>query len=445
MRKYLILFSTLILGLPANSQVKSISLEDAKLYALEHHIDIKTAGHDIAIAKQQIVETRGMGLPQIDMKGTFNHFINIPVQVVDASFMNPMAEEGETIEFRMGTEFNSSGTFQVNQLLFNGSYIVGLQVSKYYAKFQEEAANITKEDVVFNVIQAYQLAAISKDNLRFADSIVLITEKMVNKQTQFYELGLMVKEDLDQLSYSLLSAKNAALEAKIQYKNAIQLLKLTMGYPMDEEIEIVETTETLLSTQNISHGEIQENLQYGLMQRKIQLSEYNIRNNQFANLPSLYAFFNQTYNAYRNEFNFFEDEKWFPQTLWGLQLNIPVFSGLQRMARTKQAKIALMKDELALEQLERSLKFHEMQTNNNLQGAQDKFNLQKENIVLARTIYENAIAKEQIGKGNSITVTQKHNQLMVAQAQYLGSLMDLFNAQLELDKLYNKILTSDNQ
>ena len=421
---------------------KMFTLERAKIYALEHHLDVKNADYEVLIAEQRVKETVGMGLPQVDFNGQFNHFINIPIQVVDATAFNPMAQPGETMEFKMGTDFTSSGSLTVNQLVFNGSYMIGLQAADYYAKLQASASEVTKEDVIFNTIQAYQLAAIAKGNKAFADSLFTITDQLITKQKNYLELGMMLQEDMDQLSYSLLASQNAVLSADVQYENALNLLKLSMGYPIDQEIEITESANDLVAVENISVGDLTQNLTYQLMEKRVIMAEYNVKNNKFQNLPSLYAFFSQTYNAYRTEFNFFADEKWYPQTVWGLQLNVPIFSGLSRHYRTQQAEVAKLKDQNSFDQVSQALKFQEIQAQNNLKNAKDKFELQKQNIELARLIYNNAITKESIGKGNSIQVTQKYNQLMVAQALYLGAMVDLFQAQLTLDKLYNKILSN---
>ena len=124
------------------------------------------------------------------------------MQVIDAQFFNPSAPPGSLVSFRAGTDYSASGTLEVGQLLFNGSYIIGLQASRYYANFQVSAADLTKEDIVFNVIQAYQLAAVAKENLTFVDSMVSITEKLIEKQKNYAELGLMKQEDMDQLLFS---------------------------------------------------------------------------------------------------------------------------------------------------------------------------------------------------------------------------------------------------
>ena len=442
MNKSLILGAFVLLATSGWAQ-NSFSLADAKIYALENNLSVKSADNDNESAHQRYIEIRGMGLPQVDFNGTFNNFINLPVQVVDASFINPNAQPGETIEFRAGTTYSAAGTLQASQLLFNGSYIIGLKAADYLTKFQENASQITKEDVIFNVIQAYQLASVARENIQFVDSMVVITEQLIEKQQNYLELGLMKREDMDQLNFSLLSARNSKVSADLQYKNAISVLKYAMGYPMSESLQITENPDQLKAQPSISAGTIQSNLTYSLLEKQVTLSELNIQNNRFQSLPNLTAFFQHTYNAYRNEFNFFGNEKWYPQTVWGLQLNVPIFSGLSRRAVTAQSRIKLMNDQNKLTQMEQTLNFQSDQAKNNLEGAKSKNELQKANVQLAQSLYENAIAREEIGKGNSILVTQQYNQLIMAQAQYTGTLIELFQAQLALDKIYNNILPNE--
>jgi outer membrane protein TolC len=430
----------LLLAVPFVSGQQNFSLEDAKQYAYANHKRLTNAKLSVDNATQQMKETTAIGLPQVNMSGSFNHFINLPVQVVDASFFNPMAPEGETISFRAGTTYNASGTFQATQMVFNGSYIVGLQVAKLFVGFQESLSEQTEEDIIFNVIQAYQYCAVAKENLQFIDSMVLITEELLDKQKNYFELELIIKEDIDQLEYALLSTKNAQTNANIQYENALAMLKMTMNYPMDQGIQLSDDVNKLmLANATVNSGSIRNNMNYQLLEKQIVLSGYNVKNNRMAYLPTLNAFFQQTYNAYRNEFNLFADEKWFPQTLWGLQLNVPIFSSGARSAKVAQSRIKLMQEENNLLILEESLKFQELQLKNNLISAQQRLELQTQNVKIAKSIYTNSVTREQIGKENSIIVTQKYNQYLIAQSEYVASLIDLFQAKLNLDKLYNQI------
>ena len=423
---------------------ETFSLSEAKSYALSHHLSITNAALTTENAINKKNETRGIGLPQADIAGTFNYFLNLPIQVVDASFINPNAKPGETISFRAGTDYSASANLQVSQLIFNGSYLVGLQVSKLFVDFQRTFEEQTKEDVVFQVVQAYQLVAVAMENQRFMDSLVRTSETLVKQQEAYLELGLMKSEDMDQMNFSLLQAKNAQRQAKMQVENALVMLKLAMNYPIEQGVNIEETTEQLMASSNISiSGSVMNNVQVDILSQSILLNQYNLKNLKYASLPSLGAFFQQGYNAYRNEFDLFKDRPWFSQTVVGLQLTVPVFSGGQRHYRVQQARVDVMKSENELEMLKNGLRAQEVQLRNNLAGAVDKYNLQDANMVLAQKIYDNALIKKEIGGITSLEVTQKYNQLIAAQSQFMASKLEVLNAKLSLEKLYNKLLTTN--
>ncbi|PWL27350.1 MAG: hypothetical protein DCO96_11440 [Fluviicola sp. XM-24bin1] len=449
-KKYTMENSKLLLGAllfwagTSFAQTSSFSLEEAKNYALENHISALNAEQDVIAAEYQRRETVAMGLPQINATGSFSNFLNLPVQVLDASFFG--GQPGDLISFRAGTDYSSSFNFNVNQLVFSGSYIVGLKLSKHYAGMKTNAASLSKEDVIYQLVQSYELAAVTKENVTFMDSIVDLTQSLVDKQQNYLELGLILQEDMDQLNYSLLTAKQSQTQAVLQYQNALELLKFSMGYPMDQEIEISATPQDLMSTPGMTGGDVKTNLTYQVMNDQVTLQEYVIKNDQSAYLPTLNAYLQHGFNAFRNEFNFFDsDQNWFTQTSWGLQLNIPILSSGQRYYKTAQSKVALLQAQNNLEQMEQTLTMQSLQAQNNLESARSNYELQQENVRLARSIYENEAAKEEIGKGNSILVTQKYNQLVMAQAQLVGSTLELLQAQLELNKIYNNLLPNGQQ
>jgi outer membrane protein len=428
-------------SLIAFSQVQTFSLAEAKAYALEHSDKIKNSNLDLEIANEKVKETRSIGLPQINGNGNFNNFFNLPVQVVSANFMNPNADPNSLVAFKAGTDFSVSGNIQATQLIFSGSYLVGLQVSKFYTEFSASNIEKTKEDVLYQVIQAYQTLVAAKSNIQFIDSMVNVTQLLVDKQQNFLDLGLITQEEMDQLNFALSTAKNNLLGAKLQVKNANSLLKLTMGFPQEEELEISETIETLLTSKQIVKEPFtpQNNTTYQLLFQQKALNEYALKEVKFSSLPSLSAVFQHGYNAYRNEFNFFNSDPWYSQTFWGLQLKVPIFSSGNNKANLNQAKIEIKKNENTIHEFEQSLIFQEKQAQNNLEHAQEQLKLASENIALAQSIYENAVIKEQIGKINSILVTQKYNQLIQAQANYINAVMAVFNANLQLNQLHNQL------
>ena len=386
----------------ANAQVgRSFSLLEAKEYALKNHIKVKNADLEYNKAVEKKKEYLAAGMPEVNIAGSFNQFLNLPVQVLPISFFDPTAPEDDIIAFRAGTEFNSSANLQVNQLLFDGSYFIGIQASKLLIDVQKIQKTRTNEEVLFSVIEAYHIAAVAQENLMFSDSIYRITSNLEEKQKKYLEAGLLSNEELDQMTYAVLSAKNAYENAELQYSNTIALLKYAMGFPQD--------------------------------------SQCNVQNNKDGFLPSLSAYFQQGYNAYRTKFDFFQDKPWYSQTNWGLQMNIPVFSSGKGRAVVKQSEIQLLQDEYNFEMTKQGLKLQEVQLKNTIASALKKKELQKENHLLAEKIYRNAINKEKLGNGNNLLVTQKLNQTMIAKAEYTASLIEVYRSKLELDKLYNKL------
>jgi outer membrane protein len=420
---------------------QKFTLFEAQNYAIENAEQMKNAAIDIEIAQMKIVETRAIGLPQINAEGNFNHFINLPVQVVDGAFIG---QPGTLVSFRAGTDYSVSGGVAVNQLIFDGSYLVGLQVSKFYKEFVATNVELTQEQVLLNVTKAYELALVSRENLRFMDSLVSSTEDLLNKQRELLALDLILQEDVDQINYAFITAQTNQVNAKYQYENALSFLKMTMAYPMGEPIELLDNLESVLSqalAEVSSENSVDGNIQLDLLNKRLELSRYELKNTKFANLPSLGAFFQHKYDAYRNEFNFFDNNAdWFEQTFVGVRLSVPIFSSGARWSRTQQAQLEIEKREFEINEYKRALQMQETQFTNDLKSAKDKLKLQQENVRLATSIYKNSITRSEIGKENSLMVTQKYTQVISAQAQYVGAMVDVFNARLNIDKLYNNII-----
>mgnify|MGYP001165244256 FL=1 len=437
------LVTILMIGLISNvnAQIgRSFSLLEAKEYALKNHVKITNASLEYDKAVHQKKEYLAAGMPEANITGAFNQFLNLPVQVLPISFFNPGAPEDEVIAFRAGTEFNSNASLQVNQLLFDGSYFVGIEASKLLIELQNIQQTRTKEEVLFAVIDAYHIACVAKENLAFADSIYQITVDLEAKQKSYLALGVVTNEELDQMTYAVLTAKNAFENAELQTSNALALLKYSMSFPQDSVLVLSNTLNELdKEASQISIGSVEDNSVLPLLQTQIDLSQCNVRNNKAGFLPSFSAYFQQSYNAYRTSFDFFQDKPWYSQTNWGLQMKIPVFSSGKGRAVVKQSEIQLMQDENNFELTKQGLKLQEVQLKNTLSAALKKRSLQQENSALAEKIYRNAIKKEALGNGNNVMVTQKLSQVMIAHAEYTASLIEVYRSKIELDKLYNKL------
>lgn len=430
---------TVVLLIAQSTIAQQFSLFEAQSYALENAEQIKRSELDLESAKKQVIETRAMGLPQINGEVNFQQLINLPTQVLDGALMG---QPGEDIEVSFGQEFGANAGVSVSQLVFNGSYIIALQVSRFYTEFVATSIKKSEQDVLSNVTQAYQMALISERNKIFVDTLVNLTEKLINKQRELYDVGFITQEEIDQTEFSLLSAQANLVAATTTYKNALIMLKMTMSYPIDKEITLTEDLDNLLLDKQVDlSGSYENNLELDILKKQVMISEYDLKNIKMGNYPQLSAFFNHQYDAYRSDFDFFRSGgKWFDQTVWGLKLTVPIFASGERWAKIQKAKIVILQDELTVQEYQRSLAGQEVQIKNELISARTNLELQKRNVELARKIHDNSMIKAEIGKENSIIVTQKYNQLVQAQTSYVSAMVEVFNKKLELDKLYNQLI-----
>ncbi|MGB1102062.1 MAG: TolC family protein [Crocinitomicaceae bacterium] len=433
----------LAFGTAKTQESTTFSLTEAEDYAINHNEAVKNALLDIEVARKKVWETTAIGLPQVNAEGQYQHLLDIPVSVVDAQLFNPMAEPGEVLEFRMGQEFTSNLSINASQLIFDGSYIVGLQFSRFFQKMSTTAANNTKQDVKAMVREAYYNVLIAQENVEIMDSIAATTESLYNKTKVFAENGMIAQEEADQVLIAFNRISVSKVSAERQLKVAKNLLKLQMGYSFDQLLELTESLSDVLEAMKVKSpllqgSDIKTNANYVLMDQQRQLDEYSLKNEKAAYLPSVGAFFTHSQNAFRNEFNFFQDLPWYPTTIWGISMQIPVASSGQKIVRVQQAEIKLEQDQNNLTQLEKSLKFQELQLMTSFQTAQEKVELEKTNVDLAQRIYNRSVKRNETGVVSALEMTQLQNQLLEAEGNYIMAVMEMFKLKVELDKLYNR-------
>jgi outer membrane protein TolC len=183
---------------------------------------------------------------------------------------------------------------------------------------------------------------------------------------------------------------------------------------------------------------IESNIDYKILNSQLALNELSLKNTKANYLPTLAAFFNFQKQALRNDFDFFDgDKEWYPTTLWGLSLNIPIFSSGQRMSQVKQAALEVEKTQQSITQFSEGLKMQVLQATTNYELAKNKLELQVKSKGFAQSVLEDTQILYKEGTATSIELTQAQNQLLTEQTNYTNALFELIKAKLQLEKLAN--------
>ncbi len=415
------------------------SLSEARDYALQYNYDAQKSHLDLLAARKKIRETIGLGLPQISSTIGYTNNVELPTMLIPDFFGDPT----EFIEIQFGTQHNANLGLQVQQLLFNGSYLVGLQTSRIFEQLATEGLERTRLDVVETVSQTYYLILVSQESQKIIQSNIGNLEKTLYEIREFYKEGFVEETDADVIQISVTALKNSLQNLEKQTETAFQLLKFQMGIDLSEEVRLSDGLEDIISAQDIEEAlagsfYLEKNIDYRLIQTQEELARMGLKNEQAQYWPTVAAFYSLAWAAQRNRWNFFDFEnKWYRSQAIGLSLNIPLFKSGSQKARVQQASIALDQARKTVQQVSQGLLLEEAQAKNDLSAAFENYVNVRDNMELARKVYDKTLIKYQEGLASSTDLTQANDRYLGTQSSYIQAMAALLNAKNKLDRLHS--------
>ena len=445
MRKTLILITCLFASAIGVSQEQptSFTLQEAIDYALENNRQAKNAARDIEAAKKQKWETTATGLPQLSANASYQNNLKQQVSLVPAEFFG--GQEGDFAEVVFGTKQNVNATATLNQLIFDGSYLVGLQSAKVFLEISKNAKEKTDLEVRKNVINAYGNVLLSEESVLILEKNIEVLEKNLYETTKIYENGLEEEESVEQLQITLSNLKSN-LNNSIRLRGiAYQMFNITLGIDYAAKITLTENLEQL-TQKNISletlelENDITANIDYKIAENDKKSKELLLKLEKTRALPTLSAYLNGGYLGFSDEFTFLDKEQnWAGFSAFGFNLDIPIFSSGKRSAATQRAKINLEKSQDDLTETEQRLKLQIETAKSNYQFAIEDYQNKQENLKLAERIENKNQTKFFEGIGSSFELRQAQTQLYTAQQELLQAMLDVINTKAELETALNTI------
>lgn len=441
-----ILISAGLLWSSGSSQAQEtvrISLEEARQHALQHNLELQNARVDASIAGKRVWEITASGLPQVSATVGYQYFVDIPTSLVPAEFFG--GQQGEFAEIQFGTEQNLSATLSVNQLIFDGSYIVGLQAVRIYRQLAERSYMKSEIEIKSMVTETYYLCLATSQNIDIMRENLENLEKTFFETRKMYEAGFMDAINVDQLRLTVTNLKNTITNMERQKDLSFNMLKFQIGLPIDQPLELTESLEDLF--RNISLEALivkgfspEHHIDFRIFQSQEQMQLMALRREWSFYLPSISAFYTRQENAMRNEFNFFESgQPWFPTSIIGLNINIPIFSSGMRASKVQQARLELDKARNNIRQVEQSLVLQKQEALLAIESAIEKYNNEEENLELAERILSRTQIMFKEGLASSLELTQASDQFINTQANYINAMFELLNASNKLEKALGRL------
>lgn len=449
--------------------VQSFTLEECIDYALKNAVAAKNATLDEQIAEARVKETVGIGLPQISGSATVMHnqqlqrFFGTYEENPEGGFSFfppgiPGAQDGDVLAAQNFFQLKNSGDISLaaSQLIFSGSYLVGLQAASTYRELATKSKQQTQEQIIEQVTKAYYSVLINRERLELFNNNIARIDTLLNNTRALAASGFAERIDVDrvQVAYNNLIAERDKF-VKLNELSQI-LLKFQMNYPLDGPVAVsgnIAEIEVAAELDEYRDGwNYKERTDYQLLEVNKSLQQLNIKNLYAGKLPTLAAFANLGYATQSNTFGGLfstnsnvEDngtigpDKWYRYTNFGLSLTVPIFSGLQGSYQLQQQKLNLLKIENNFDMLTKAIDLEIAQATTNYQNALKSLQSQRENQELASNIARVTKIKYEEGVGSNLEVVDAESALKEAQVNYYNALFEAMVAKVDLEKAFGKL------
>ena len=421
-----------------SAQEMRVSLAKAQAYAAKHNASAQVNDLERQVAKANIWQNIAIGLPQVQLAGSYTGNIELPAQFID--FGN-----GELTKLTFGTKYASAGNLSASQLVFDGSYFVALLATKVVSETAELGYQKSLFEVREQVAQAYHLAVVTERNTQSVSSNLELTRKLLLETKALQAEGFLESTDVDQLSLVVNNLENSLAFLNNQKEVSLALLKLQMGVPQATSVVLTDALEQLvLFTESgsalLAQGfEAKNHIDYRTLAVNREGAKLNMQNEWMSFLPRLSLSYGANVNYVSQSANVWDPSGTqaanFAFSSWGLNASVPLFTSGRRVARVKMAQLKLQELDLLLANTESMLSMQYKLARAEYSFALNNYLSQKRNETLAKSIRDRVYAKFKEGVASSQEYTQSENQYQQSVSALLNAANNVLNKRVSLEKL----------
>jgi outer membrane protein len=448
MKKQIVKFLMLVLVFLSTkniSQAQTQSIENYTLqqcidYALENYNSIKNSELDVQSAAAKVGEIRGMGLPQLSgsVSITDNPTLKRMFLQGGSTIAPPGSDPNSVVAIPNFFQLRTTGdaSLTLNQLLFDGSYLMGLKASKVYNELATKSLLQTKIQLVESVTKAFYMVLINNEQYELVKANAARLDTLLGNTEAYYKEGFVEEIDVNRIEVAR-NNLNAELTKFTQLnKMTYLLLKFQMGMNLEDSLTLAG------DIKDIKVGEIsgaldvnpENRVEYSILKTQKELSLLDVKNNRAKYLPTLSGFANGGFT--RSDLTVAQtlQHTWYPYLMWGVNLRIPIVAGGSTVYKVRQAKYQYAKSENNLNQFSKTVELQVRQSVISLENEMQNIQIQERNLELAKKIVKGAEARLTVGSGSNIEVVDAENAFKTAQTNYYNAIYSLLVAKLEFEK-----------
>jgi outer membrane protein TolC len=438
MKKY---FFLITLFLPFSLQAQETwNLKDCIGYGLKNNRNTVVYANEKKAADAKAREALADYLPKISVTGSFDDNLKVQQSIIPAGAFSP-----EPIKIAFTQKYNTNGTAQLDQTIYDQSVLNGLKANKYNGQQADLNIKQSQETIIYNISNAYFQIYVYREQLSLLKGNLETYQKQIDISGLRVKKGVALQKDLDKVTVDYNNAVSQIRIAESNLTLSENQLKYEMGYPINELLPVDSTSQldvkntALLSTSS-NPFVVSQRTDYQLSEVNSKLLEIDQRRIKAGALPKLTGYvrygvvgFGQTVGPAFSEFN--------PFSAVGLKLTIPLFDFFKRNAQYSQARYKTLN---AAENLKLDAGKYQMEYENaktKLIKAQSNLENDQRNIILAQSVFRTTDLQYQKGTTDLVDWITAENSIKDAQNSYLNSLYSFYQAKIDLEKANGTLQT----
>ncbi|WP_428667428.1 TolC family protein [Runella sp.] len=412
-----------------NGTLEKATLDEVVKYAIRNQPAIQQSVIDERITENNIKSRLADWYPQINFNYNLQHNFIVQTSIIGG---NPV---------KLGVSNISAGQFTVSQALFNRDVLLARRTQNDVRLQSSQLTTSNKTDLAVDVSKAFYDVLTTVQQIDVSNEDIARLERSLKDAQNQYKAGVTDKIDYKRALISLNNTKAAKKSNEEVLKGKVEYLKSLMGYPKEQSLEIQYDSlqmEREIFLDTLQNADYTSRIEYQLLSTQKRLLEYNFQYTKWSYLPTVAA--NGAYNLNFQNNQFFDlYTKNFPNSFLAITLSLPIYQGGKRKININTAEWQLKRIDLDIKRLQLNVNAEYVRALGNYKGSLTNLLTQKENIELAREVYDVLQLQYRSGIKTYLEVITSETDLRLARINYYNALYQVLANKIDVQKALGQL------
>jgi outer membrane protein TolC len=344
------------------------------------------------------------------------------------------------------------GNLSVNQLVFDGSYIVAVLATSVLRDQAALNREKTEIEVRQQTAQFYHLNVILSENEKVLSENLKLAQSTATQMAAMAKEGLAELENVDQINLVARQLEAGLGNIRQQKTIAAKMLLLTCGLPVEQAVVLTSGLDQLIQGAVAGEGLLQakfnpeQHVDYRVLAAGRMGQSLLYQNDLVSFLPKVYAGYSLTKQYVSQDANVWNPDGYFANNVvfqsWNVSAQFPLFTSGRRVFKAQESRLKVEQLDVLLEQTRSAITVQHLQAKAEFENALTTYRLQSDNVALAKRLRDKSRIKFMEGVASSLEYSQAETQYQQTVAAMLASANETLNKRIALEKVLGMYNTS---